>query len=81
MIDIRRAVAADAAKICSCTVNAFKDYINHPIYKLYKNGINISINTDNMTIIIIFVAVFFLPFLSFVLLYFQTHVFEYLFWF
>lgn len=27
MLNIRRAVATDAAKICSCTVNAFKDYM------------------------------------------------------
>ena len=30
--------------------NAFSDYTNHPVYKLYKENINISINTDNMTV-------------------------------
>ena len=30
--------------------NVFDEYYNHPIYKLYKDKVNISINTDNMTI-------------------------------
>ena len=30
--------------------NAFSDYTNHPVYNLYKKNINISINTDNMTV-------------------------------
>ena len=30
--------------------NVFSEYKNHPIYKLYKEKVNISINTDNMTI-------------------------------
>lgn len=30
--------------------NAFLKYSNHPIYDLYKNKVNISINTDNMTV-------------------------------
>ena len=29
---------------------AFKNYQSHPIYKLYKENINVSINTDNMTV-------------------------------
>ena len=29
---------------------AFKSYKEHPIYKLYKKNINLSINTDNMTV-------------------------------
>ncbi|MBQ8471938.1 MAG: adenosine deaminase [Bacilli bacterium] len=29
---------------------AFESYQSHPIYKLYKENINISINTDNMTV-------------------------------
>lgn len=30
--------------------NAFNLYKNHPIYKLYKDKVNISINTDNRTV-------------------------------
>lgn len=30
--------------------NAFNNYESHPIYNLYKKGINISINTDNRTV-------------------------------
>ncbi len=29
--------------------NAFKEYSNHPIYKLYKDKVNITIDVDNMT--------------------------------
>lgn len=30
--------------------NAIKEYYEHPIYKMYKDSINISINTDNRTV-------------------------------
>ncbi len=35
---------------CNVQINIYEDYIHHPVDKLYKAGVSLSINTDTQTI-------------------------------